>query len=77
MSKMGMELDKRLEENKYEMYEALKEVRDFIQYMPCIIECTCGDKQNQVSGISEVLSKIEGGKTTKHNVAQTTTLWKY
>ena len=27
MSKMGEELEKRLDENKYELYEALKEIR--------------------------------------------------
>lgn len=32
MSKMGQELDKRLDENKYEMYEVVKEAR---------ILCTC------------------------------------
>ena len=28
MSKMGMELDKRLDENKYEMWEALRAIID-------------------------------------------------
>jgi hypothetical protein len=30
MAKMGQELDRRLDENKYEMYEALRELTDIV-----------------------------------------------
>ena len=52
MSKMGQELDKRLEENKYEMWELLKKInfQDGWVFLEDIPE------------IEKVLAKIDGGE---------------
>ena len=63
MSKMGQELDKRLEENKYEMLKALKEIRkgegafslDHLTHAENTIE-------SMKNTAKEVLSKIDGGE---------------
>ena len=58
MSKMGQELDKRLEENKYEMWEVLKYIRQQIllgHYAGNNHECAhCK--------LEKVLAKIDGDK---------------
>ena len=63
MSKMGQELEDRLDANKYEMYEVLKDIADFLHYVPChLVSCTCTDKTALDNKTRQVLTKIEGGK---------------
>ena len=56
MSKMGEELDKRLDENKYEMLEALQLIRR------CIINSSEAPNilQTIASVTQDALSKVEG-----------------
>ena len=57
MSKMGNELEKRLDENKYELYVALKRVVDWLDDGEKLV----GDMYEIHSKAHKVLSKIEKG----------------
>ena len=57
MSKMGQELEQKLDENKYELYEAL-------QYIICELDQADVIKANSIfmEFPNRVLAKIEGAK---------------
>ncbi|KKL76919.1 hypothetical protein LCGC14_2040080 [marine sediment metagenome] len=59
MSKMGQELEDRLDANKYEMYEALKGMMEIAELaMPV----TYFWSDSRVGATRKVLAKIEGDK---------------
>ena len=62
MSKMGQELDKRLEENKYEMLKASKEIRK--GEGPFSLHLTHAENtiESMKNIAKEVLYKIDGGE---------------
>ena len=66
MSKMGQELDKRLDENKYEMYRTLVAARDILNVtqMLDMTERVRGNVYVCLDKIDEVLSKVEGKNET-------------
>ena len=58
MSKMGQELEDRLDANKYEMYGALQAVA----YTMKVDQDELRDHPVTASMVREVLAKIDGGK---------------
>ncbi len=63
MSKMGQELDKRLEENKYEMWEALKEISEGKGVFSLDRLEHAGNTIRDMKELAvEVLAKIDGGE---------------
>ena len=58
MSKMGQELDKRLDEAKYDMYEALKELRDWLTYNADLVGVDC-EERDKLGVVNKVLASIE------------------
>lgn len=57
MSKMGEELEKRLDDNKYAMYEAL---RRFLESSACTNGCDPEDMTCDMSFARKVIAKVEG-----------------
>lgn len=53
MNKIGQELDKRLDENKYELYEALKTLLK-------LLTPRTPEDSRQILKAEQVLSKVEG-----------------
>ena len=58
MSKMGMELDKRLEENKYEMFEVCKELAG--DYALSLGYCDSEDLPYFWREAARIVANIEG-----------------
>lgn len=62
MSKMGMELDRRLDENKYEMYEALRESTNVLLVLSGLMQTREGKMamKSMISQNKQVIAKVDG-----------------
>jgi len=56
MSKMGQELEKRLDENKYVMWEALQELRKWLQDEDIEVR---GKGLYEYFGVSDTMKKVD------------------
>ena len=68
MSKMGQELEDRLDANKYELLRCCKRLSELIQYPLAISkEAWQFEREN----MEQVLAKIEGGRTREEILDRT------
>ncbi len=72
MSKMGQELERRLDENKYELYKSLK---TFVEmYVRMVNSGDCGfwnpEDDDEVLIARRVLAKIEGQQSMVSNIKE-------
>lgn len=62
MSKMGQELERRLDENKHELHEALKRAKETIRIWHGEIAWEIyNDHSPEMRQINKVLAKVDGG----------------